>query len=99
MKKKSKSGKTKSKNGINWRPRFSEARLTIRAGLIPMGRFMDKLGIGVGNNGSAEALNLLRAIEYCISDPEVLTTVEDLLAAIDMMKFEVGETDIRARSP
>src|SRR5271157_3986759 len=30
---------------ITPKPRFSEKRLTSRAGLIPMGRFIDKLGI------------------------------------------------------
>jgi hypothetical protein len=30
---------------IDPKPRFSEERLTSRAGLIPLGRFLDKLGI------------------------------------------------------
>jgi hypothetical protein len=45
MKRKGRSGKTQKRKKINPRPRFSEKRLTSRSGLIPMGRFIDKLGI------------------------------------------------------
>jgi hypothetical protein len=45
MKKKGRSGKAQKRKSINPKPRFSEKRLTSRAGLIPMGRFIDKLGI------------------------------------------------------
>jgi hypothetical protein len=45
MKKKQGRGKRKSTGKITPEPRFSERRLTSRAGLIPMSRFMDKLGI------------------------------------------------------
>ncbi len=45
MKKKQRYGKGKGFRRINPKPRFSEKRLTSRAGLIPMGRFIDKLGI------------------------------------------------------
>ena len=45
MKKRAVSRKGKSRKKINPRPRFSERRLTSRAGLIPLGRFIDKLGI------------------------------------------------------
>ncbi|MGO9572066.1 MAG: IS1380 family transposase [Desulfomonilaceae bacterium] len=45
MKKKQGRGKRKSSRRITPKPRFSEKRLTSRAGLIPMSRFMDKLGI------------------------------------------------------
>jgi hypothetical protein len=45
MKKKVRSGKRKKRQGIVPKPRFSEKRLTSRAGLIPMARFIDKLGI------------------------------------------------------
>jgi len=45
MKKKAVSRKGKSRKKINPRPRFSEKRLTSRAGLIPISRFIDKLGI------------------------------------------------------
>lgn len=45
MKKKARSGKVKWPKRINPSERFSEERLTSRAGLIPIGRFMDKLGI------------------------------------------------------
>ncbi len=45
MKKQQKCGKGKSTRRINPKARFSENRLTSRAGLIPMGRFIDKPGI------------------------------------------------------
>ena len=45
MKKKQGRGKRKSTRKITPKPRFSERRLTSRAGLIPMSRFIDKLGI------------------------------------------------------
>jgi hypothetical protein len=45
MKNKTRSRKGKSRTRINPRPRFSEKRLTSRAGLIPISRFIDKLGI------------------------------------------------------
>lgn len=45
MKKKQRHGKGKSVRRITPKPRFSEKRLTSRAGLIPMARFVDKLGI------------------------------------------------------
>jgi hypothetical protein len=45
MKKKQRRGKGKSVRRINPKPRFSEERLTSRAGLIPIGRFIDKLGV------------------------------------------------------
>jgi hypothetical protein len=45
MKKKQRHGKRKSIRRITPKPRFSEKRLTSRAGLIPMSRFIDKLGI------------------------------------------------------
>jgi hypothetical protein len=45
MKNKAKSGKAKRGKRINPKPRFSERRLTSRAGLIPMSRFMAKLGL------------------------------------------------------
>lgn len=45
MKKKQGRGKSKSTRKITPKPRFSERRLTSRAGLIPMSRLMDKLGI------------------------------------------------------
>ncbi len=38
-------GKGKNKRKITPKPRYSEKRLTSRAGLIPMSRFIDKLGI------------------------------------------------------
>ncbi len=45
MKKRQGHGKRKSARKITPKPRFSEKRLTSRAGLIPMSRFIDKLGI------------------------------------------------------
>ena len=45
MKKKNRSSKNNRAKRINPRSRFSEKRLTSRAGLIPMGHFIDKLGI------------------------------------------------------
>jgi hypothetical protein len=45
MKKKQSRSKKKNTRRITPKPRFSETRLTSRAGLIPMSRFMDKLGI------------------------------------------------------
>jgi hypothetical protein len=45
MKNGQRQGKGKSTRRITPRPRFSEKRLTSRAGLIPMSRFIDKLGI------------------------------------------------------
>jgi len=45
MKKEGRSRKGKSGTRINPRPRFSEKRLPSRAGLIPISRFIDKLGI------------------------------------------------------
>jgi hypothetical protein len=45
MKSKQGCGKGKSTRKIAPKPRFSEKRLTSRAGLIPMSRFIDKLGI------------------------------------------------------
>jgi hypothetical protein len=45
MKKRQGHGKRKSTRRITPKPRFSEKRLTSRAGLIPMSRFIDKLGI------------------------------------------------------
>lgn len=45
MKKRQGRGKRKSTRKITPKPRFSERRLTSRAGLIPMSRLMDKLGI------------------------------------------------------
>ncbi|MFH1116462.1 MAG: hypothetical protein V1792_21325 [Pseudomonadota bacterium] len=45
MKKEQRHGKGKSVRGITPKPRFSERRLTSRAGLIPLSRFIDKLGI------------------------------------------------------
>jgi hypothetical protein len=46
MKKNQRRGKGKKDLRINPNPRFSEERLTSRAGLIPMSRFMAKLGLG-----------------------------------------------------
>jgi hypothetical protein len=43
MKKRSKSGKSRTSSVSDPKPRFSEKRLTSRAGLIPLGRFLDKL--------------------------------------------------------
>lgn len=45
MKKARKSAKRKRAKKLNPTPRFSEKLLTSRAGLIPMSRFIDKLGI------------------------------------------------------
>lgn len=45
MKKKQGRGKKKGTRGITPKPRFSERRLTSRAWLVPMSRFIDKLGI------------------------------------------------------
>jgi len=45
MKQKARSRKGKSRTRINPRPRFSEKRLTNRAGLIPISRFIDQLAI------------------------------------------------------
>jgi hypothetical protein len=45
MKKKQVRGKKKKIRKISPKPRFSETRLSSRAGLIPMSRFIDKLGI------------------------------------------------------
>jgi len=45
MQKRQRQGKGKSTRRITPKPRFSEKRLTSRAGLIPMSRFIDKLGI------------------------------------------------------
>lgn len=45
MKKKMRHGKGKSTRRITPNARFSEKRLTSRAGLVPMGHFIDKLGI------------------------------------------------------
>ena len=45
MKKGQRHGEGKSIRRITPKPRFSEKRLTSRAGLIPMSRFIDKLGV------------------------------------------------------
>ncbi|MFC1835459.1 hypothetical protein ACFL2Q_12105 [Thermodesulfobacteriota bacterium] len=45
MQKETRSGKGKREKSIKPKSRFSEKRLTSRAGLIPMARFLDKLGI------------------------------------------------------
>ena len=45
MKKRARLRQGQSRKRINPRPRFSEKRLTSRASLIPISRFIDKLGI------------------------------------------------------
>jgi hypothetical protein len=45
MKKKGTQSKTKKPRTLNPKTEFSQKRLTSRAGLIPVGRFIDKLGI------------------------------------------------------
>jgi hypothetical protein len=45
MKRRARSGKPKKRKALTPRPRFTEKRLTSRAGLIPLSRFFDKLGI------------------------------------------------------
>jgi Transposase DDE domain group 1 len=46
MKKNERRGKSKRGQRITPKPRFSEKRLTSRAGLVPMSRFIAKLGLG-----------------------------------------------------